>query len=123
MLTRFVLFLSVISKVFLLRGKGKIPLPLQSWFQTVEITVILVTEGKLDRLGWILLNRRRNVYPGSLRQSQMCSLSETTELSMGEIHHHVLQFVDGTKTLWRPGWCWINRGVGDQELRRTISIV
>ena len=42
-------------------------------------------------------------YPGSLRQNQMFRPSETTEVSMEETHHHVLQFVYGTKNLWRQG--------------------
>ena len=29
--------------------------------------------------------------------------SETTEVSMEETHHHVLQFVYGTRNLWRQG--------------------
>ena len=34
-----------------------------------------------------------------LRQNQMFRLSKNTELSMEEIHHHVLQFIDGTRNL------------------------
>ena len=41
--------------------------------------------------------------------------SETTEVSMEETHHHVLQFVYGTRNLWRQGQCSIQGGVGDQE--------
>jgi len=41
---------------------------------------------------WLLLKKKRNVYPGSLRQNQMFRPSETTEVSMEETHHHVLQF-------------------------------
>ena len=26
---------------------------------------------------------------------------------MEKIHHHVLQFVDGTRILWRQGQCWM----------------
>ena len=32
-------------------------------------------------------------YPSSLRQNQMFRPSETTEVSMEETHHHILQFV------------------------------
>ena len=52
---------------------------------------------------WLLLKKKRNVYLGSLRQNQMFRLSETTEVSMEETHHHVLQFVYGTRNLWRQG--------------------
>jgi len=41
---------------------------------------------------WLLLKKKRNVYPGSLRQNQMFRPRETTEVSMEETHHHVLQF-------------------------------
>ena len=41
---------------------------------------------------WLLLKKKRNVYPGSLRQNQMFRPSETTEVSMEETHHHILQF-------------------------------
>ena len=34
-----------------------------------------------------------------LRQNRMFRLSENTELSMEEIHHHVLQFIGGTRNL------------------------
>ena len=64
-----------------------------------------------------------NVYPDSLRQNQMFRPSETTEVSMEETHHQVLQFVYGTKNLWRQGQCSIQGGVGDQEhLRKTSSV-
>jgi len=43
---------------------------------------------------WLPLKKKRNVYPGSLRQNQMFRPSETTEVSMEETHHHVLQFVN-----------------------------
>ena len=48
-----------------------------------------------------------NVYPGSLKQNQTFRLSEGAGLSTEKIHHHVLQFVDGTRNLWRLGQCWI----------------
>ena len=32
---------------------------------------------------------------------------EVTGLRMEKIHHHVLQFVDGTRNLWRQGQCWM----------------
>ena len=35
----------------------------------------------------------------SLRQNQMFRPSETAEVSMEETHHHVLQFVYGTRNL------------------------
>ena len=34
-----------------------------------------------------------------LRQNWMFGLSENTKLSMEEIHHQVLQFIDGTRNL------------------------
>ena len=37
--------------------------------------------------------------PGLLRQNRMFRLSENTELSIEEIDHHVLQFIDGTRNL------------------------
>ena len=41
----------------------------------------------------------------------------------GETHHHVLQFVYGTRNLWRQGQCSIQGGVGDQEhLKKTSSV-
>ena len=43
--------------------------------------------------------KKRNVYPDSLRQNQMFKPSETTEVSMEETHHHVLQFAYGTRNL------------------------
>ena len=33
---------------------------------------------------------KTHVYPGLLRQNRMFRLGENTELSMEEIHHHVL---------------------------------
>ena len=48
---------------------------------------------------------------------------KTTEVSMEETHHHVLQFVYGTRNLWRQGQCSIQGGVGDQEyLKKTSSV-
>ncbi|XP_037795537.1 uncharacterized protein LOC119590850 [Penaeus monodon] len=64
-----------------------------------------------------------NVYHGLLKQNRMFRLNETTELSMEEIHHPVLPFVRGTRNLWRQGQYWIERGAGDQEHLRKISIV
>ena len=50
-------------------------------------------------------------------------LSETTEVSMEETHHHVLQFVYGIGNLWRQGQCSIQGGVGDQEhLKKSSSV-
>ena len=40
---------------------------------------------------------KTHVYPGLLRQNRMFGLSENTELSVEEIHHKVLQFIDGTR--------------------------
>ena len=41
---------------------------------------------------------------------------------MKETHHHVLQFVYGTRNLWRQGQCLIQGGVGDQEhLKKTST--
>ena len=48
-----------------------------------------------------------NVYRGLLKQNLMFRLSEGTGLSMEKIQHHVLQFVDGTRNLWRQGQCWM----------------
>ena len=70
-----------------------------------------------------LLEKKRNMYPGSLRQDQMFRPSETTEVSMEETHHHVLQFIYGTRNLWRQGQCSIQGGVGDQKhLKKTSSV-
>ena len=58
-----------------------------------------------------------------IEQNQMFRPSETTEVSMEETHHHVLQFVYGTRNLWRQGQCSIQGGVGDQEhLKKTSSV-
>ena len=41
----------------------------------------------------------------------------------GRTHHHVLQFVYGTRNLWRQGQCSIQGRVGDQEyLKKTSSV-
>ena len=56
---------------------------------------------KLNPIEWLLLKRRHSVYPGFLRQNRKCTLSETTKLSMEDIRHHILQFVHGTRNLWR----------------------
>ena len=48
-----------------------------------------------------------NVYSGLLKQNRTFSFSEGTGLSLEKIHHHVLQFVDGTRNLWRQGQCWM----------------
>ena len=56
---------------------------------------------------WLLINKRHNVYPGSLKQNWTFRFSEDTGRSMEKNHHHVLQFVDGIKNLWRQGQCWI----------------
>ena len=48
----------------------------------------------LTPIKWLLLKKKRSVYPGSLRQNQMFRPNETTEVSMEETHHHVLQFVN-----------------------------
>ena len=49
----------------------------------------------------------------SSREGIMCilvhptfRLSKGTGLRMENIHHHLLQFVDGTRNLWRQGQCW-----------------
>ena len=64
---------------------------------------------------WQLLKKRHNVYSDLLRPNWMFRFSENAELSMEEIHHHDLQFIDGTRNLWRQGQCWIQLEVGDQE--------
>ena len=66
---------------------------------------------------WLLLKRRHNVYPGLLRQNRMFRLSENTELSMEEIHHQVLQFIDGTRNLYRD-----RVSVGYSKKRATKNI-
>ena len=38
-----------------------------------------------------------NGYPGSLKQNWTFRLSKGTGLRMEKIHHHVLQFIDGTE--------------------------
>ena len=67
--------------------------------------------------------KKRNVYLASLRQNQMFIPSETTEVSMEETHHHVLQFVYGTRNLWRQGQCSMQGGVGDQDHLKKMSSV
>ena len=42
-----------------------------------------------------------------LEQNWTFRLSKGTGLRMEKIHHHVLQFVDGTRNLWRQGQCWM----------------
>ena len=44
-------------------------------------------------------HEKAHVYPGLLRQNWMFRLSKNTELSMEEIDHQVLQFIDGTRNL------------------------
>ena len=46
-------------------------------------------------------SREDTIYPGSLKQNRTFRLNEGTGLRMEKIHHHVLQFVDGTRSLWR----------------------
>ena len=70
----------------------------------------------------ITAQEKRNVYPGSLRQNQIFRPSETTEVSMEETHHQVLQFVYGTRNLLRQGLCSM-QGEGDQEHLKKISSV
>ena len=49
--------------------------------------------------------------------------SKTIEVSMEETHHHILQFVYGTRNLWRQGQPLIQGGVSDQEhLKKTSSV-
>ena len=43
--------------------------------------------------------------------------------SMEETHHNVLQFVYGTKNLWRQGQCLMQEGVGNQEHLKKASSV
>ena len=43
--------------------------------------------------------------------------------SMEETHHHVLQFVYGTRNLWRQGQCSMQGGVGDQDHLKKMSSV
>lgn len=69
------------------------------------------------------LKRRDNVSHGLLKRNQIGKLSETTELSMEEIHHDVRQFLYGTRNPWRQGQCQIKKGVGDQEQLMKTSIV
>ena len=45
------------------------------------------------------------------------------KVSMEETQHHILQFVYGTRNLWRQGQCSIRGRVGDQEyLKKTSSV-
>ena len=44
-------------------------------------------------------------------------------VSMEETHHHVLQFVYGTRNLWRQGQCSMQGGVGDQDHLKKMSSV
>ena len=48
--------------------------------------------------------KKRYVYPGSLRQNQMFRPSETTEVSMEETHHHVLQIETHHHVLQFVNW-------------------
>ena len=66
---------------------------------------VLYECAKLALIKWLLLKRRHNVYPCSLKQTQMFRLIKGTGLSMEKIYHYVLQFVDGTRNLWRQGQC------------------
>ena len=34
-------------------------------------------------------------------------LSKGTGLRMEKIYNHVLQFINGTRNLWRQGQCWM----------------
>ena len=70
---------------------------------------------------WLLLEKRHSVYNGLLKPNWLRRFSETSELSMKEIHRHVHQFVHGTRNLWRQGQCSIKEEVDDQHLRK-ISI-
>ena len=72
---------------------------------------------------WLLLKRRHSVYHGLLKPNRICRLSETSELSMEDIHRHVHQFVHGTRNLWRQGQCSIKGGVDDQEHLKKTSIM
>ena len=51
------------------------------------------------------LQEKTQCVSGLLRQNRMFRLSKNTELSMEEIHHHVLQFINGAKNLLREGQC------------------
>ena len=42
---------------------------------------------------------KHKVYPGLLRQNRIFRLSENIELSVEEIYHHVLHFIDDTRNL------------------------
>ena len=55
----------------------------------------------------LLFKRRHNVYPGSMKQNRTFRLKEATGLSLEKIHHHILQFVYGTRNLWRQDQCWM----------------
>ena len=65
---------------------------------------------------WLLLKKRYSAYHGLLKPNRICRFSETSELSMEEIHRHVHQFVRGARNLWRQGQCLIKE-VDDQEHR------
>ena len=83
--------------------------------------MIELYESNPHKITKLLLKKKRNVYPGSLRQNQMFRPSETTEVSIEETHHHVLQFVYGTRNFWRQGQCSMQGGMGDQEHLKKIS--
>ena len=72
---------------------------------------------------WLLLKKTHSMYHGLLKPNRIYRFSETSELSMEEIHRHVYQFVHGTRNLWRQGQCSIKREVEDQEPLRKTSIV
>ena len=54
-----------------------------------------------DTVKWLLLERRHSVYHGLLKPNRICRLSETSKLSIEQIHRHVHQFVHDTRNLWR----------------------
>ena len=70
---------------------------------------------------WLHLERRRSVYHGLLKPNRICRLSETSELSVEEIHRHVHQFVHGTRNLWGQGQCSIKGGVDIREKHRSCE--
>ena len=42
-----------------------------------------------------------------IKTKSMFRPSEDTGLSTEKIQHHVLQFIDSTRNLWRQGQCWM----------------
>ena len=55
---------------------------------------------KQTLIKWLLLKRRHDVYPGSLKQNRTLRLSKGTGLRMETIYRQSLQFLDSKGNLW-----------------------